>query len=43
MHLRAKARRILASTYLTNPEAKEMMKEKYEAIKLLFNSMKQYT
>ena len=27
---------------LTIPEAKEMMKEKYEAIKLLLNSMKQY-
>ena len=27
---------------LTIPEAKEMMKEKYGAIKLLFNSMKQY-
>jgi len=27
---------------LTIPEAKEMMKKKYEAIKLLFNSMKQY-
>ncbi|RLJ06347.1 MAG: hypothetical protein DRP14_00175 [Candidatus Aenigmatarchaeota archaeon] len=28
---------------LTIPEAKEMMKEKYGAIKLLFSSMKQYT
>ena len=27
---------------LTIPEAKEMMKEKYEAIKLLFDSMKEY-